>query len=193
MLVCSEVESDRYMIELEGVRGATLEEHNATSQGAQRYVVARASELPDGERLIVEVAGREIGIFNIEGELFAIRNRCPHLGGPLCKGEVLGLVHSSGPGDVQFDASVKLLTCPWHGWEFDIETGQSYFNPRLRAKRYDVESSQGDAIGENFEDASAERAPGPYKADVIPVSREDDYIVITMRQKSNGATTDAPL
>lgn len=171
-----------------------MEEHNPSSRGAQRYVVARASELPEGERLIVEVAGREIGIFNIEGELFAVRNRCPHLGGPLCKGEVLGLVHSSGPGDVQFDASKRLLTCPWHGWEFDVETGQSYFNPRLRARRYDVETSQGDATGEDLEGSEvAERAPGPYKADVLPVSREDDYIVITMRQKSNTATTDVPL
>lgn len=155
-------------------------EQESRSQDTRRYVVARVSELPEGERMIVEVAGREIGIFNIGGELFALRNRCPHLGGPLCRGEILGLVYSAGPGDVQFDASRSLLTCPWHGWEFDIETGQSYFNPRLRARRYDVESSQGEDIDEDLQDTSAERKPGPYKADVVPVSREDDYIVVTV-------------
>lgn len=68
-------------------------------------------------------------------------------------GEVLGLVYSSEPGDVRFDPSKKLLTCPWHGWEFDIKTGQSYFNPRLRARRYDVEVQQESAMEENFEGA----------------------------------------
>lgn len=169
-----------------------MEENDAPSPGVQRYVVARADEVPEGERLIVEVAGLEIGIFNIDGEFFALRNRCPHVGGPLCEGEVLGLVYSSEPGDVQFDASKKLVTCPWHGWEFDIKTGQSYFNPRVRARRFQVEARQGDAVADD-EDAMAERAPGPYEAEVVPVSREDDYIVITMRHRSSSAPTDASL
>lgn len=169
-----------------------MEEHGTSRQEARRYVVARTGDLPEGKRLIVEVEGREIGIFNIDGELFAVRNRCPHLGGPLCRGEILGLVHSSGPGDVQFDASKRLLTCPWHGWEFDVETGQSYFNPRLRAKSYEVGTSQGEAIDENYQgQAVGDRAPGPYKADVIPVSREDDYIVITMRPKARETPAEA--
>lgn len=169
-----------------------MEEHNSPFEGTQRYFVARVSDLPEGERLIVEVEGREIGIFNIEGELFAVRNRCPHLGGPLCEGEILGLVHSSGPGDVQFDASTRLLTCPWHGWEFDVETGQSYFNPRLRAKSYEVGTSQAEDIDDDLENTIPDRAPGPYKADIIPVSREDDYIVITMRQKGKESAAETP-
>ena len=168
-----------------------MEGHAAPSPTGQRYVVARADQVPEGERLIVEVAGLEIGIFNIGGEFFALRNRCPHYGGPLCEGEVLGLVHSSEPGDVRFDPSKKLVTCPWHGWEFDIKTGQSYFNPRVRARRFQVEARHGDAVAGDLEGASAERAPGPYEAEVIPVSQEDQYIVITMRQKSGSAPTDA--
>ena len=168
-----------------------MEKQGASSPDVQRYVVARVDEVPDGERLIVEVAGREIGVFNINGEFFALRNRCPHLGGPLCEGPVLGLVYSSEPGDVRFDASRQLVTCPWHGWEFDVKTGQSYFNPRLRARRFQVESRKGDAVAEDTEGAGAERAPGPYEAEVVPVSREDDYIVITMRRKSSSASADA--
>ncbi len=162
-------------------------EKDAPSRGAGRYVVARADEVPEGERLIVEVEGREIGIFNIDGELFALRNRCPHLGGPLCVGEVLGLVHASEPGNVHLDASKKLLTCPWHGWEFDIKTGQSYFNPRVRARRFQVEVQREDVATDDIGGESSERVPGPYEAEVVPVSREDGYIVITMRQKGSSA------
>lgn len=169
----------------------TIVGEREASPEARRYVVARADEVPEGGRLIVEVAGREIGIFNIDGEFFALRNRCPHLGAPLCTGDVLGLVHSSGPGDVRFDDSKKLLTCPWHGWEFDIKTGQSYFNPRLRARRYDVEARPVEATGEGVQNAMPGRVPGPYEAEVVPVSREDDYIVITVSQRSNSAPTDA--
>lgn len=171
-------------------------EQDARSGGVQRHVVARVDEVPEGERLIVEVGGREIGIFNIDGEFFALRNRCPHLGGPLCVGEILGLVHSSEPGDVRFDPSQKLITCPWHGWEFDIKTGQSYFNPRLRARRYDVEVRQEEAAGDGVEsddggDEEAERVPGPYEAEVVPVSREEGHIVVTVRQRGGSAPADA--
>lgn len=168
-----------------------MEKQEASSPGGRRYVVARTDEIPEGERLIVEVAGREIGIFNIDGELFALRNRCPHLGGPLCEGPVLGLVYSSEPGDVRFDASKQLITCPWHGWEFDVKTGQSYFNPRLRARRFQVESQQGDALTDDLGGEAAERVPGPYEAEVIPVSQEDEYIVITMGRKGGSASADA--
>ena len=50
-----------------------------------RHVVATVEEIPPGQRKIVEVAGRSIGIFNVSGEFFALRNRCPHQGGPLCR------------------------------------------------------------------------------------------------------------
>lgn len=171
----------------QGKRRTVVGEHDAPSED-RTYVVARVDEVPEGERLIVEVAGREVGIFNVDGEFFALRNRCPHLGGPLCVGDVLGLVYASEPGDVRFDASRKLVTCPWHGWEFDIKTGQSYFNPRLRARRYDVKTRP---MGDNSEGAAAERVPGPFEAETIPVSREDDHIVVTIRQRVKSAPTDA--
>lgn len=160
-----------------------MEERDSASQSVRRYVVGRADDVPEGERLIAEVEGREIGIFNLDGEFFALRNRCPHRGGPLCEGEVLGLVYSSEPGDVQFDASEKLVTCPWHGWEFDVKTGQSYFNPRLRAKRYDIEVQKEDAAGGDLDDVMGDRVPGPYEAEVVPVAQEDEYLVITMRRR----------
>ncbi|MCA9878526.1 MAG: Rieske 2Fe-2S domain-containing protein, partial [Thermomicrobiales bacterium] len=85
-----------------------------------RYVVAPVDEIPPGERLIVDIAGRSIGVFNVKGEFFALRNRCPHQGGPLCTGPVGGFVSSSGPGDYHLARHGEILRCPWHGWEFDI-------------------------------------------------------------------------
>ena len=63
-----------------------------------RQVVAKASEVAPGTSKMVTVAGREIGIFNLDGEYFALANRCPHAGGPLCSGKIVALVQSDGPG-----------------------------------------------------------------------------------------------
>jgi 3-phenylpropionate/trans-cinnamate dioxygenase ferredoxin subunit len=70
-----------------------------------RHVVAAAGEIPEGGRKLLTVAGREIGVFNIGGEYFALLNRCPHQGGELCKGTLIGLVTSSAPGDFTISRS----------------------------------------------------------------------------------------
>lgn len=155
----------------------------------QRFVVAPVSAVPEGGRIIVEAGGREIGIFRVDGEFHAFLNRCPHLGGPLCEGEMLGLIESDGPGDIRLDAGHRMLTCPWHGWEFDIKTGQSYCDPaRMRARRYPVAVEHGEAIVDGEADGPGGRRKGPYVAEVIPISVEDDYLVLTMRPGSGGAS-----
>src|SRR5690606_38390105 len=99
------------------------------SRKLQRHVVARASEIPPGERLIVDVAGRSIGVFNVRGSFYALRNRCPHQAAPLCRGAVKGTALPGKPGEYHWGREGEILRCPWHGWEFDILTGQSVFNP----------------------------------------------------------------
>src|SRR5688572_18319660 len=94
-----------------------------------KYVVAAVDEIPPSSRKIVEISGRSIGIFNIEGEFFALRNRCPHQGGPLCAGTLVGLVSATVPGEYHYSSPGRILRCPWHGWEFDVRTGQSWFDP----------------------------------------------------------------
>ena len=167
-----------------------MEARKKTAKEVERHVVARVGDVPEGEHKIFKVAEREIGVFNVRGEYFALRNRCPHLGGPLCEGEVLGLVYSSGPGDVRFDGSKKLITCPWHGWEFDVKTGQSYFNPRLKARRYTVETSAEEASPERQEAVptnSGELKAGPYKAEGVQVEKENEYLVVTMPRSRSGS------
>lgn len=160
-----------------------------TAPGApQRFVVARAADIPPGERLIVEVGGREIGIFNTDGEFSAMLNRCPHLGGPLCEGPIMDLVLSDGPGDMRIDPSRKMLMCPWHAWEFDVRTGQSYVDPRrMRARRYKVEVARGETVAPPTDDAGCDGpVEGPYVAEMVSVAVEDDYVVVSMRPGAGG-------
>jgi 3-phenylpropionate/trans-cinnamate dioxygenase ferredoxin subunit len=135
-----------------------------------RHVVAKADELQPGEHKVVEVKDREIGQFNIDGEFFALSNRCPHEAGPLCSGMITGIVLSDGPGKYRLERKGEILRCPWHGWEFDIRTGQSYCDPkRFRARAYPVNVEPGSAV-----------VKGPYVAETLKVSVESDYVVVDL-------------
>jgi nitrite reductase/ring-hydroxylating ferredoxin subunit len=151
-----------------------------------RHVVARADEIAPGQRKLVEVAGRSIGVFNVGGEYFALRNRCPHQGGPLCEGVLWGLWEAPAPGQIRYSRKGEILTCGWHGWEFDIRTGQSWCDPgRLRVRAYEVHVESGAAIvaedADADEDAEAPapgKVKGPYVAETYPVSAEGEYVVV---------------
>ncbi|HWE18841.1 MAG TPA: Rieske (2Fe-2S) protein [Hyphomicrobiaceae bacterium] len=135
-----------------------------------RRVLARASEIPPGTSKIVTAMGRQIGLFNVGGEFFALSNRCPHQGAELCKGWVVGLVQSDGPGDYRVTRPGEFLRCPWHGWEFDIRTGQSWCDPKtMKARNFKVQVEPG-----------AELVKGPYVAETFPVTVEEDYLVIDL-------------
>ena len=105
-----------------------------------RIAVCTTDELGPGERRIVRVDGREIGVFNVDGTLYAVRNRCPHQGAELCRGTVGGTMLPSRPHEYRFGLEGRVLRCPWHGWEFDLATGEKLFDPslRMRVKTYPV-------------------------------------------------------
>ena len=105
----------------------------------KKYEVCFADELPVGGRKIVEIAGRSIGVFNVDDRYYAVRNRCPHKGAPLCRGMVKGLVVADEPYQFEIERDGEILRCPWHGWEFDLATGGSIYNPhKTRVKSYEV-------------------------------------------------------
>ena len=109
-------------------------------QAQTRHVVAQVAQIPPGSRLIVEIAGRSIGVFNVDGRFYAVRNSCPHQGGQLCLGRTVGLAMAERPGEIRYERVGEILRCPWHGWEFDLATGRSVFDPtRTRVKSYPVE------------------------------------------------------
>lgn len=103
-----------------------------------QFVVCKVSELPPSSRRIVRVNGREIGVFNVKGVYYALRNLCPHQGAPLCLGELTGLAVSDEPGEIEWTRAGEILRCPWHGWEFDILNGRTIFKSKARVKTYDV-------------------------------------------------------
>ena len=134
----------------------------------KRQVVARAGEVAPGQCKIVSVAGREIGVFNVDGRYFALANRCPHEGGPLCQGRIVALVQSDGPGHYALTRDREFLRCPWHGWEFDIRTGQSWCDLKsTRARQFQVTVEPGETL-----------VKGPYVAETFPVSVEEEYLVV---------------
>jgi nitrite reductase/ring-hydroxylating ferredoxin subunit len=135
-----------------------------------REIVAKASEIAPGTSRLVTVKGREIGLFNLDGAFFALSNRCPHAGGPLCQGKIVALVQSERPGHYRLTRHQQFLRCPWHGWEFDIRTGQSWCDPdSVRARQFAVAVAPG-----------TELVKGPYVAEMFPVSVEEDYVVIEL-------------
>ena len=103
------------------------------------YKVAKVKDIPLGTRLIIEINKRSIGIFNVNGKFYALRNLCPHQQAPLCEGRVSGTTLPSKPGEYILGRKDEILRCPWHAWEFDITTGKSLFAPnKCRVKHYPV-------------------------------------------------------
>jgi nitrite reductase/ring-hydroxylating ferredoxin subunit len=101
-----------------------------------RHVLAAADEIAPGASKLVTISGREIGVFNVNGEYFALLNLCPHAGAALCRGKVTGLVVSEEPGKYQLLRQGEMLRCPWHGWEFDIKTGRGWTDTKARVRRF---------------------------------------------------------
>jgi nitrite reductase/ring-hydroxylating ferredoxin subunit len=133
-----------------------------------KYVVFPLKDLPPGNRKVVKLGGRPIVIFNINGEFFALLDRCPHQGGQLSSGQLTGLVEASEPGKYCYSRPGEILRCPWHGWEFDVRTGKSWCDPsRIRTKSYTVGVESGSKLVE-----------GPYIAEVFHVTVEEDYVVV---------------
>ena len=149
-----------------------------------KYEVATVDEIQPGERKIVDVGGRSIGVFNLNGEFFALRNICPHEGGPLCVGPLCGVVESEMPGEYHYSNPGQILRCPWHGWEFDIRTGQSWFDPRkVRVRSYEVtvEPPPDDSDAGDMEPPAPGLERGPYVAETYDVSVEKQRIMVEIR------------
>ena len=83
---------------------------------------AVTKELPPGGCKTVELSGLRIALFNVSGRFYAMSDTCAHRGGPLGEGALDGAV----------------VTCPWHGWQYDVSTGACQANPRIQLTCYNV-------------------------------------------------------
>jgi len=100
---------------------STLSMDEATAEFVK---VANASDLQAGQAMLVEVNGRSIALFNVNGEVYALDNTCAHRGGPLCEGFI--------------DQTNLTVQCPWHGWTYSLATGDSPFNPLAKVEKFEV-------------------------------------------------------
>jgi nitrite reductase/ring-hydroxylating ferredoxin subunit len=93
--------------------------------------VAAVADLPPGTMKVVEVEGRDLVLVNADGLLYALDNRCPHLGGPLNRGRIEG----------------RVVICPWHGWQWDAKSGRAVW-PAVdwRAVSYPVVVEDGQVL-----------------------------------------------
>lgn len=144
-----------------------------------RHVISPISEFPPGERRIVSVGGRSIGVFRVDDRFYGIRNRCPHQGGPLCVGHILGDAVAEVPGAAEVTENPLRIACPWHGWEYDLATGQSFLGPgEPGVKSYGVGLEPGGSLVAELEDERIRLVPGPYTAETFTVTVEDEYVVL---------------
>jgi 3-phenylpropionate/trans-cinnamate dioxygenase ferredoxin subunit len=172
-------------------------------QSSSRYVVAEVDEIPPGGRKIVDLDGISVGVFYVNGEYFALLNWCPHQAARLCEGQLWSALESSVPGEYRTSRPGEVVACIWHGWEFDLRTGQSWCDPeRLRVRAYDVAVEPGTAVagdrgagapaaggaeGADGADGAATtgRRKGPYVATTYPVSTEGRYVVVDLSRTAS--------
>lgn len=95
---------------------------------AQWHKVATLGDVPTGAERELTVGGRIVALFNVDGVFYAMDGICPHAGGPLGEGALSGCV----------------VTCPWHGWQFDVTTGRHALTPRIEQTRFAVKIEAND-------------------------------------------------
>ena len=116
-------------------------------EAANEWVVALSlSDLPPGASAAVEAFGTTVAVFNVGGRIFAVGNNCPHHGGPLCRGRVSGTHLPSRPYEYHYGREERILVCPWHGREFDIESGRALFDAAVRMKVYEARVEDGQVL-----------------------------------------------
>ena len=112
-----------------------------SDEGRTEHGVGDLADFPEGTGRVVRVGRREIGVFNIRGELYGLPNVCPHQTGPLCEGKPpLGTLVSRRENDWSFEwvNEGEIVACPWHGLEYHIPTGRCLAFPKVTLRSYEV-------------------------------------------------------
>ena len=109
---------------------------------AERFV-CKDSEIKDGDRRILIFDDLEIGVFKHGGQFYAYSNYCLHQGGPACEGLTIAKVEEQIMPDktsrgLTFSETDLHFVCPWHGYEYDMKTGECTANRRLKLRKYNV-------------------------------------------------------
>ncbi len=98
----------------------------------QEFIVGKRADIPDGKAIAVEAGRRAIAVFRSGEAFFAVANACPHKGASLCEGEFL--------------KDSKVVRCPWHHWNWSLDTGELDADPRQKLRRYEIAVDGDDVI-----------------------------------------------
>ena len=111
----------------------------------QRRPVCAIEDLPPGSMKLVPAGKFGVGVYNIDGSLYAIANYCSHEGAPLCLGYTRGTTEYAPemPDKIRHVREGQIARCPWHNWEFDITTGVNLADPQKRVRTYEVDVADG--------------------------------------------------
>jgi 3-phenylpropionate/trans-cinnamate dioxygenase ferredoxin subunit len=117
---------------------------------AVKHVVGAVEEFPPGTVRLVSVGERSLGIINNGERLYAVLNVCPHELAPVCRGTIAGTVLPSRPGVPEYGLEGRILRCPWHGYEFDLDNGGRavFTNFRGRLRMFPVSVEHGRVLVE---------------------------------------------
>jgi len=106
------------------------------------FFVAKASDFTDGDRRIVTAGRHEIGVFFKDGSYYAYSNYCAHQGGPACEGllinRVLDVIAPDRTYQGQTFGDDVHFVCPWHGYEYELKTGEFVGDRRIKLRKYDI-------------------------------------------------------
>jgi nitrite reductase/ring-hydroxylating ferredoxin subunit len=117
----------------------------------KQVAIGKVSSFLDPGRKVVELDGTEVGVFRVNGKFTAFENVCPHMGGPVCQGKINPRVLEEIAEDktslgLAFSKEQTNVACPWHGYEFDIQTGRHQGNPRVSLRPVKLQIVDGDVV-----------------------------------------------
>ena len=108
---------------------------NAGGRVLREHDVAAVEDISPGGMKPVDAGRGRYVVFNIDGDLYALRDACPHQGAPLSCGSVTGTMLPSDPGQLEYGLEGHVVECPWHRWKFSIQTGEAVFGTDSRRVR----------------------------------------------------------
>lgn len=120
----------------------------SNTRTGEQFAVGSTADVPEGGRLVVDAGDKTVGVFRVEGRLYAYENTCPHQGGPVCQGLVIPAVNEvldqqGASTGFAFNEGDMRIVCPWHGFEFSIRTGCHPAAQQIRLLPVNVEEQDG--------------------------------------------------
>ncbi|WP_343559608.1 Rieske (2Fe-2S) protein [Kiloniella sp. b19] len=105
---------------------------------AEKHFACKAEQVSAEKATIVSVNNLSVGVFKLDDGFHALLNVCPHKGAALCEGPQCGTTRETDKEEFVYDKAGELVRCAWHGWEFDIRTGEFLVDPKIRARSFPV-------------------------------------------------------